>query len=322
MTYGVPQGSVLGPKLFGINVRSQSSVFKKCGFTSSSFADDSNGRKTFSMVFQYDVLKKDLVQCMNEMIKWMNVHYMKINPDKTEILLLYPKELENESVIRGTIFEDQGIRFSNMVKNIGVWLDKNLTMEKHINQVVSHCYKILKDIGRIKQYLAKTQIERLVHAVISSRLDYCNSLFINTSKSNIFKLQKVQNAGARLIAGKNKRHSAKSLLRELHWLNIEARIVYKMLLLVHKVITGKCSNNLVLDYKTFNCRPNDFLLLETPYAKTKYGKQTFKYNATRWWNALPLEMRMMDNTDIYKKSLKTLLFDGMEDLKRRAFKYD
>ena len=320
--FGVPQGSVLGPKIFNVNVRSQPRVFVRCTFKSSSFADDSNGRKTFSLLFQYEVLKNEIGNCMNEMILWMNDHYMKINPDKTEILLLYPSSLEKEVKIKGVIIDEKCIRFSNEVKNVGVWLDTNLTMDKHVNSVVSHCYKLLKDIGRIRKYLTQTHTARLVHSVISSRLDYCNSLFINLDRSNIYKLQKVQNAGARLVMGKRKHDSARNLLRELHWLNIDSRIIFKMLLLVHKIIRGKCSKNIILTYKRFNCRPNDYLILETPHYKTKYGRRTFGYNAPRWWNVLPLYMRKEEDTDVYKKQLKTILFDGTEELKHQAFKYD
>ena len=78
---GVPQGSVLGPKLFGINVRSQPLVFKHCMFSTSSFADDSNGRRSFALTFQYQVVKNDVVNCMDHIITWNNIHFMKINPD-------------------------------------------------------------------------------------------------------------------------------------------------------------------------------------------------------------------------------------------------
>ena len=157
---------------------------------------------------------------------------MKINPDKTEILLLCPASLNKEVVIKGVIFEEQCIRFSNEVKNVGVWLDKNLTMDKHINQTVSHCYKILKDIGRIRKCLQQTHIERLIHAMISSRIDQNNSLYINISKENMYKLQKLQNAAAKLILGRRKRDSATEALKTLHWLNVDARITFKILLLV------------------------------------------------------------------------------------------
>ena len=147
----------------------------------------------------------------------------------------------NNSIINGVIYQDQCIRFSNVVKNVGVQIDQNLEMDKHINSLVSHCYKILRDISRIKKYLRKDDIEQLVHAVITGRLDYCNSLFVNISRDNLFKMQKAQNAAGRLILGKRRRDSARLILRELHWLNVEARITFKILLLVFKVIRGMCN---------------------------------------------------------------------------------
>ena len=318
---GAPQGSVLGPKIFNINVRSQPMVFKHCLFSTSSFADDSNGRKQFALTFQFNVLKNDIVNCLKHIIEWSNAHYMKINPDKTEILLLCPSSMNKDIIIKGVIFEDQCIRFSKEVKNVGVWLDRNLQMDKHINNVTSHCYKILKDIGRVRKCLEQSHLERLVHAVVSSRLDYCNILFMNICKGNLFKLQKLQNAAARLVLGKSKRYSATLALKKLHWLKVEARITFKVLLIVYKVLNGLWSKNLELQYKKFNGRPNDFLLLETPNFKTMYGKRIFAYYGSRLWNALPVDVRAVQDVETYKKKLKTILFEGHEDLVKRAFKY-
>ena len=150
VSYGAPQGSVLGPKIFSIYVRSQPEVFRKCLFKASSFADDSNGMKSFSFSFQYQVLKNEVAHCMKEITLWMNSQFLKINPDKTELLLLYPKSMGSKVIIKGTIFEDQCIRFSDSVKNVGVWLDKHFNLNTHVNKIVSHCYKLLKDIGKIR----------------------------------------------------------------------------------------------------------------------------------------------------------------------------
>ena len=170
--------------------------------------------------------------------------------------------------------------------------------------------------------ISKKHTEMLVHAVITSRLDYCNSLFFNLSKSNIYKLQKVQNAAARLIARTRKHQSVSSVIRDLHWLRIESRIIFKILLLTHKVIIGKCSENLQVKYKSHCCRPQDMLMLETKPAVTEYGRRTFDYVAPRLWNALPPEIRSEEDTDSFKKSVKTLLFNGTEELKKIAFKYN
>ena len=321
--FGTPQGSVLGPEMFSLYVRNQPKVFEKCNFSSSSFADDSNGRKTFAITFQYDVLKNDVRNCLEEITKWMNIMFLKINPDKTEILLLFPKSMENEVIIRGTIIDDKHcIRFSDSVKNVGVWVDKNLNLTHHVNQVVSHCYKILKDIGRIRSVLSQKHTEIIVHSVISNRMDYCNSLFHKIDKSNIEKLQKVQNSAARLIVRKRKRESISATIKELHWLRVESRIIFKILLLVYKSINGTSSKNIELEFKSHNCREEDFLMLKTHFYKTKYGKRTYKYNAPRLWNALPLHIRTVDNIDTFKKMVKTILIQDTEGLKAKAFKYN
>ena len=162
----------------------------------------------------------------------------------------------------------------------------------------------------------------LVHSVITTKLDYCNSLLINTSQANLFKLQKVQNTAARLVVRGRKRDGISKVLKELHWLKIESRIIFKILLLTYKRINGLCSQNLKIEYKAYNCRPQDYLKLETKTANTIHGKRTFDYAAPKLWNALPLEVRTEEDIDKFNRRIKTLLFDGTEELKQRASMYN
>lgn len=322
--FGTVQGSVLGPDLFSIYVRYQPQVFQQCSFKSTSFADDSNGRKTFAIEFQFNICKNDVANLLMEITKWMNWKFMKINPEKTEILLFYPKALSDKVIVQGIIVGNQCIRFSKVVKNVGIWLDEQLNLDSHINKVVSHSHKLLKDIGKIRNVISVKHTEMLVHAVISSRLDYGNSMFFNMSKSNTYKLQKVQNAAARLVKRKRKREGISSVLRELHWLKVESRVIFKIVLLVYKCINGMCSENLnrKLKYKKFNCRPEDYLLLETNKVSTKYGRRTFAYAGPRLWNALPLKTRTEEDIESFKRQVKTLLFKDTDGFKRRAFRYE
>ena len=230
--------------------------------------------------------------------------------------------MKDKVVVQGTFYDGKCIRFSSTVKNVGVWLDEHLNMKTHINKIVSHCHKLLKDIGRVRRLLDVKHTEMLVHPVISSRLDYCNSLFYNMSKDNLNKLQKVLNAAARLISGKRKRESVKATLKELHWLPVESRILFKILLIVYKSIKGMCSANLRLPYKGHNCRSDDFLMLETFPVKTKYGKRSYGYAGPRLWNALPVEVRMVETVEEFKRKVKTILFRDTEGFKRRAFRYE
>ena len=144
---------------------------------------------------------------------------------------------------------------------------------------------------------------------------------MNIGNDNLFKLQKVQNAAARLILGRRHRDSASQAIKELHWLKVEARITFKILLLVFKIVHGQCPQNFGLTYKSFNGRPNDYLLLDTPNFKTAYGKRIFAYNGSRLWNALSVTVRVEEDVEKYKKMIKTTLFEGHDELKKIAYRY-
>ena len=92
--------------------------------------------------------------------------------------------------------------------------------------------------------------------------------------------------------------------------------------MVYKSIRGISSNNLHVDYKRYNCRPDDYLLLEPKNIKTKFGKRTFEYTGPRLWNALPLKVRTVDKIDTFKNLVKTVLFNDTDGFKQRAFRYN
>ena len=131
----------------------------------------------------------------------------------------------------------------------------------------------------------------------------------------MYKLQKVQNAAARLVVRGKKRTPITETLKDLHWLKVESRIVFKILLLVYKVIHGQCSKNLKVRFKNTSGRP----ILETKGFKTKYGRRTFSYAGPKLWNALPPNVRAEDNIETFKKLVKTILFEGTEKFIEHAF---
>ena len=87
-------------------------------------------------------------------------------------------------------------------------------------------------------------------------------------------------------------------------------------------MNGTSSKNIELELKSYNCREDDFLKLKLHFFKTKHGKRTFKYNAPRLWNALPLQIRTLDNIDKFKKVVKTILIQDTDGFKAKAFKYN
>ena len=109
-------------------------------------------------------------------------------------------------------------------------------MGDHITKTSSAAFYYLYNIRRIRKYLSKECTETLIHAFISSRLDYCNSPLYGLPAYQLQKLQRVQNSAARLVFHESKFCDITPLLRALHWLPVAYRIVFKILLLTFKAI--------------------------------------------------------------------------------------
>ena len=288
-------------------------IIQNQGFTSSMYADDTNARIKFSFKFQLSNVSFKIPQLINEVSAWMKLHFLKVNPDKTEIMLFYPQSCKNEPKICGVFVEDNCIRFqNNSVKLLGINLDTHMNFENHINQLVSECYYHLKNIGKIRRYLTVQDAEKLIHALISSKFDYCNALFNGIKMSSLKKLQKVQNYAARLVHQLPSHQAIDSeVLKDLHWLCVEKRIIFKLLLLVHKYFIGNAPNYF---FELLIVKDDDERLLLTPFMNTIEGRRSFSYASPRLWNRLPKDVRLISDTEKFKHSIKTVLFTNRNNI--------
>ncbi len=152
-----------------------------------------------------------------------------------------------------------------------------------------------------------------MHAFVSSRLDYCNSLYVGINQSSLSRLQIVQNAAARLLTGSRKRDHITRILSSLHWLPVRYRIDFKILLFVFKSLNGLAPpylSDLLQSYSpSRSLRSADQKLLTVPWAKRKlWGDGAFSVMAPRLWNSLPLNIRTASTLGSFKSLLKTHLF--------------
>ena len=308
---GVPQGSVLGPILYSMYAAPIAGVIKRRGMGFHFYADDTQIYMSFNPA---DALQsKSLIEeCIQDVQLWMVANKLKLNGDKTELLVLTARQRPQPPLDSITIGADV-IKASNSAKNIGVWLDSVLSMDVQINNICKTAFFHLRNIAKIRKLLTHRQCEILIHAFISSKLDYCNVLLTGLQQSQINRLQHVQNAAARLLTATSRCEHVTPVLRSLHWLPVSARIDFKILLLVFKVLNGLGPlylSELLRPYiPTRNLRSSKKKLLIVPKCNLKrYGCRAFSHRAPTLWNALPDDIRQVELLETFKSKLKTHLF--------------
>ena len=190
-----------------------------------------------------------------------------------------------------------------------------MSMDKHVTNICKNCFFHLRKIARIKEYLSTSDIQTLVHAFITSKLDNCNSLLYGLPKFLIDRLQNVQNCAARLVTGSKKYDHITPLMKQLHWLPISQRIIYKIVLIMYKSLNGSAPHYINNMLKTLHTISKFTLLIQRiPSVKlVNYDERSFSYAAPKLWNELPEYIRKSETVPIFKTRLKTHLFKQYYD---------
>ncbi|XP_061151098.1 probable RNA-directed DNA polymerase from transposon X-element isoform X1 [Syngnathus typhle] len=312
VTCGVPQGSVLGPILFNIYMIPLGDIIRKYNISFQCYADDTQLYMPLSMTDPRDCC--NLEKCLAEIKQWMSLNFLRLNPDKTEMLIIGPTRYQHLFKETAITIDNRTITQSDTVTNLGVIFDQTLSFQKHIKNITRIAFFHLRNIAKIRPILSTGDAETIIHAFVTSRLDYCNVLFSGLPKSRIKSLQLVQNAAARLLSRTRKFDHITPILANLHWLPVHLRCDFKVLLLTYKSLHGLAPAylvDLVVPYvPSRNLRSQNATLLATPRAKKmSAGSRAFSIRAPELWNALPMDIRTATSVETFKTRLKTHFYD-------------
>ena len=220
---------------------------------------------------------------------------MRTNQTKTYLVISFAISKHLESL---------SLKTRDQVRNLGVLIDSDLTFSSHIKSITKTAFYQLKNISRVKGFMSQTDQEKLIHAFISSRLDYCNGLLTGLPQKSIKQLQLIQNAAAQVLTRTKRSEHITPVLKSLHWLPVSYRIDFKILLLVYKSLNGlgpEYMNDILVEYKPSRAlRSTDSGQIVEPRVQTKHGEAAFSRYAAQNWNKLPAELKSAPTVNIFK----------------------
>ena len=312
LRFGVPQGSVLGPVLFSKSVAPVEDIVLSHGLFPLFCADDSQIYLTMGLSNR-NVSNGKIEDCINPIIGWYSNNFLLCSSAKTKFIYFSSKFINNDPIPSINIGANT-IKLEPAVCDLGVVLDKPLEMSRQVNNICKSAFLAIHNIGKVRNYLDQSTAEKIVHAFVTSQIDFCNSLLFGLPKKQLGKLQRVLNAAARITTRTKKYHHISSVLRKLHWLPVTKRIEFKILTMTYKALNGMAPSYicdlLQVHHPNRNLRSaSRGLSLMVPASQTQaYGARSFSITAPTLWNSLPLDNKKTIIIIKLKKKAQNIFF--------------
>ena len=256
--------------------------------------------------------------CFSAVADWMSSNRLQLNATKTEIFWCTSSRRQHQLPTNQLTVGNDQVTPVTSVRNLGIYLDADLSMRTHVLRTAASCFAVLRRIKSIRRFVTQPLLQSLVVALVLSRLDYGSTVLFGLSHKLVDKLQSVQNAATRLIFAARRRDHISPLLQSLHWLRVADRITFRLAVLTYRCLHSSApapeylSRQLLRVSDVQTCQRLRFssstALVISRTCRATIGGRCFSAAATSVWNSLPETVRSSTSLALFRKSLKTELF--------------
>ena len=238
--------------------------------------------------------------CMSDVKAWASANMLKLNDNKTELMLVTSKGTKHLHNLPTSItMRNAQIPFKQSVKNLGLTSDCHLTMNAHFSNIARTCYFELRRLASIRRFLTSTATSTLVSAFVLSRIGYCNSLLFGSTHDVTSHLQRIQNYSARVILRLPMSSRITAHIKSLHWLPVKVRSTYKIACLCYHCHSSTAPSYVadMLHKKpmhTLNTRSSSYTMPlhnRPAHSKATLGDRSFSFASCSIWNSIPNDVR-------------------------------
>ena len=299
---GVPQGSILGPLIFLLFINDLSYVVNS---DIQQYADDTTVSESNNSI---QVISENLNSSCDIISMWMSQNMIKLNPDKTHILLLgTQRRLMNYNDKLNVQMEGLQLEESDNSSEtlLGCVIQSNLKWLKQIITLKEKFKKRLIEVSCIRGALPTATLKIIGESWFNSVMVCCLPLFGVCAENDLDDLQIMQNKLARMVTGSQQRANRADMFDKLKWLTVRQQVMYHTLITVFILRTSgepETLNNIFT-----NETRNMYIIM--PQSNLRLYRKSFTYRGVQGWNKLPNSVKTIEKIGIFKKALRTWIFN-------------